>query len=384
MDSGEMIFKLIRSAISGDKLTDTSNIDWDKIYMTAQAHSIANLIAYAIDNMLNKPPQNVADAFNSIRDMNILRESAQQLEAELMLDMMETEGVDNMPLKGFITKNLYPSPDMRTMCDVDVLIRDGCMDKAEKIMQELGYPVREESGREIVYKRPPYLSFELHRAFVSEKYQKTVFDYYKNIWDRALLSAGKKHIYELTKEDFYIYMIVHISKHYMTGGIGIRAFLDVYIYLEKYAGVLDREYLDNEFQKINLLEFCKNTERLAYVWFAGRAHNAATASMEEFILSGGTYGSKVHGDAAYALREGGSKHTGLKKKLSVIFPPYENMCYLYPKLKGKALLLPFYWVYRIIDRSINKRENIKTALTYTATESDIDYLKLHLTEVGLI
>ena len=384
MNSGEMIFYLIRSAISGDKLTDISGIDWDKLYSTAQAHSIANLIAYAIDNMEDKPPQNVIRAFNSVRDMNIMRESSQQLEAEQMLDMMEAEGVDNMPLKGFITKNLYPSPDMRTMCDVDVLIRDGCMDKAEKIMQELGYPVREESAREVVYKRPPYLSFELHRAFVSEKYQKTVFDYYKNIWDKAVLAAGKKHSYELTKEDFYIYMIVHISKHYLTGGIGIRAFLDVYIYLEKYAEELDREYIDNEFRKIKLLEFCKNTEKLAYVWFAGQEHDTATAHMEEYVLSGGTYGSKLYGDAAYALCEGGTKHSGFKKKLNVIFPPYKNMCYLYPGLRGKAILLPFYWVYRVIDRFINKRNNIKAALTYTATEKDVDNLKLHLNEVGLI
>ena len=385
MDSRKTLFQLIRSAISGQGLSYGSDIDWNWIYHIAKAHSIANIISYAIDLMDDKPSEKIINEFNKVREMNIMRESMQQLETCQILDIMDSEGVDNMPLKGFITKNLYPSPDMRTMCDVDILIKDGCMDKAEQIMQRLDYPIREGGGREVVYKRPPYLSFELHRAFVSEKYQKVVFDYYNNIWDKAVLSEGRRHSYELTNEDFYIYMIVHISKHYLSGGIGVRAFLDVYIFLEKYKDTLDRKYIEEEFNRIDLLEFCKNSEKLAYIWFAGGTHDEKTAKMEEFVLSGGAYGSRVKGDAAYALREGNNiKYAGLKRKLYTIFLPYENMCQLYPRLKGKAALLPFYWIYRIADRFINKRNKVRSALKYTATEADVDELRTHLTDVGLI
>ena len=48
----------------------------------------------------------------------------QQLELENVMAHFEKEGIDYVPLKGWIIKNLYPKPDMRSMCDVDILIRD--------------------------------------------------------------------------------------------------------------------------------------------------------------------------------------------------------------------------------------------------------------------
>ena len=45
----------------------------------------------------------------------------------------------NIKIKGCVMKKLYPSPNMRSMCDIDILIEDDGIDRAEKIMQNLGY-----------------------------------------------------------------------------------------------------------------------------------------------------------------------------------------------------------------------------------------------------
>ena len=385
-DNKKVLLNLIKSAISGEVIVETKDLDWKWVYTVSCAHSLCGLVAYAIDKLEHKPPQQIVAVFDNARNVGIVRESKQQVEADIIFDMMEAEGVINMPMKGFITKNLYPSPDMRSMCDVDILIKDGFMDKAERIMQELKYPIREGGGREVVYKRPPLISFELHRSFVSEKYQKIVFDYYRQIWDKAKLVDGKKFSYQLTNEDFYIYMIVHIAKHYLSGGIGIRAILDVYVFLEHYKGVLDREYIKSEFNKIKLLSFADNIEKMSYVWFADGECDDITANMTDFIFQSGTYGSKLYGDAAYALRDGqsGGRHTGLKRFANALFLPYDNMCELYPALKKRPWMLVFYWFYRIFDRLLNDREKVKRSMKYTAEEKDVNLLENHLKKIGLM
>jgi hypothetical protein len=57
----------------------------------------------------------------------------------------------------------------------------------------------------------------------------------------------------LEPEDFYIYQMGHLYKHYSKGGSGIRSVLDTYIYLKRYEDILDRGYLDKEFEKMGIL-----------------------------------------------------------------------------------------------------------------------------------
>ena len=40
-----------------------------------------------------------------------------------LLKDFEENSVDCMPIKGFVIKNYYPSAEMRTMGDIDILIR---------------------------------------------------------------------------------------------------------------------------------------------------------------------------------------------------------------------------------------------------------------------
>ena len=47
----------------------------------------------------------------------------QEYEIQALLDSFEQEGIDCMPIKGWITRTFYPDPLMRSMADLDVVIR---------------------------------------------------------------------------------------------------------------------------------------------------------------------------------------------------------------------------------------------------------------------
>ena len=46
------------------------------------------------------------------------------------------------------------------------------------------------------------------------------------IWGHCSSLPDKPNQYLMTKEDFYIYHVIHMAKHFLNGGIGIKHFLD--------------------------------------------------------------------------------------------------------------------------------------------------------------
>ena len=89
---------------------------------------------------------------------------------------------------------------------------------------------------------------EAHRAMYDKTVDGRQAEYFSDM-SRAVLREGYQFTYDFNIEDFYIYMIAHIAKHFYAMGCGIRNLLDIYIYLNKYGEQLDREYISSELKK---------------------------------------------------------------------------------------------------------------------------------------
>lgn len=95
-------------------------IDWDGMYTLTEYHSLTNLIAYAIDDTV---PEEIADRFAKHSSLAFARYMKYDYETKEICRIFEEKRIQHMLLKGFIMKDYYPSPEMRTMCDVDILVK---------------------------------------------------------------------------------------------------------------------------------------------------------------------------------------------------------------------------------------------------------------------
>lgn len=59
----------------------------------------------------------------------------------------------------------------------------------------------------------------------------------------------------MSHDDFYIYHICHLFKHYSGGGTGLRSLSDTNVYYREYGECLDLAYIDAELKKLGLKEF---------------------------------------------------------------------------------------------------------------------------------
>lgn len=380
---------LVRCALRGEAPDSVpQDVNIVNILNLAKLHNLCELISYVVPSISPEPERVIVDKFKRLNLTGIAQQVHQDIEMEALSREFVSSGVDMLPLKGTVIKPLYPSPDMRSMCDIDILVRPEQLEAAKAIMlDKLGFNAENIviGEHDLGFKKPPFINIELHHAMTDKSVSADAYEYYKDIWSLARLKNGSEHIYELSHEDFYIHHIEHMTKHYRSGGCGVRAFCDVFLLISKYQDEMDFEYIEGVLKRLGLDVFEKHVRCAALKWFGDGAGDEVSDIIESFVLHGGSFGfaeDKETADIAskYSSDKGVNKLSFYWKK---IFLPYQNMKSGYPVLIKYPILLPFCWIHRAFDRLLFKRDRIKHQIELAASNDAIAEYVSHMNAVGL-
>ena len=248
------VIYLIRLAlgeeINEDKFNDSN---WEEIYRISEEQNISNLTFYGIEKLNNiKIDEYLYDRWLQDREEYIINDIKQQEEGKLIIRKLNENNIDHAISKGYLIKDIYPTTDMRTMGDIDFLIKPKDRKKVKDIMESLGYNLKILNRfSEDSYIKSPIYHIEMHTHLLAKN--SIYYHYYNNIWKNLILKEKNTYIFSL--EDFYIYMIIHFAKHYLYAGAGIRNIIDIYLYNQKYNNELNKKYIKNELKELDLEEF---------------------------------------------------------------------------------------------------------------------------------
>lgn len=290
-------------------------------------------------------------AWRERRDMLGAQSVVQQGEARALVQAFVAQGLHVLPLKGYYMKEMYPRPEQRQMCDLDMLLQEGEMEQARALMEGRGY-VNEhfQEGHHDNYRKKPFLYVELHRRLLDEDspYAQGLGD----VFQRA--QPGPDGAWRLNWSDFYLFLLVHFVKHVEWAGTGPRSVLDVYLFRQAHEDQLDRGYLHSKLTEMGLETFCADVEQIAQYWFApdGRemALSPSAQALANEILGSAVYGTRRQVEENL-LREhrgdhGSVEQAGLRYLWNCIFLPRKNMEMMYPVLRRHPALLPACWLVR--------------------------------------
>ena len=169
------IILLIKSAIYNTKVVIQDGFDWTEAEKIIRRHNIYGLILYGLYNSDIAVPKWLNDKFCS---RTFLLENLWNKGDEIQKRFKEN-GIEFIPLKGIVLKDLYPSPHMRSMSDIDILIKEKEYNKKIKpLMLEMGYTEGKESDHELHWEKDGQM-IELHKRIIPS-YNK---DFYKVIGD---------------------------------------------------------------------------------------------------------------------------------------------------------------------------------------------------------
>jgi len=270
---------------------------------------------------------------------------------------LEGYGIDFLMMKGSVLKNIYPKPVMRQMGDIDLMIYDTTMNRSRELFKFMGYDLVNSVKIHDVYKKEPHWIVEAHWSLFDKDVDKKIYDYYQT--RRAKLVPGKQSTYELSIEDFYVYMIAHMAKHFYENGCGIRNLVDIYVYLEHYKDKFDYDKLEGELEVCGLSTFEYQARRLAYDWLEKKELDNQEKSLFYFMLDCGVYGKGENGFWSQFAKQTDTDNEKIDKVIKgkwYLFPPISYMKEFYPKLNKFPVLLPWYWLKRGI-RGITSKES---------------------------
>ncbi len=337
------------------------NLNWARLYEIAAYHHLSNMLCYGIEKLEPqwRPEQATMEKFQRDRKFALAKEAAQHFTLEQVLRTLEKHRIFCLPLKGYLIKYLYPRPDMRLMADLDILFKDEQTEEVKELMLGMGFTLKHFGANHDVYVKEPFINIEMHRRLVAQ--DSPYSGYLKKTWARARLEEGSQYIHRLSWEDFYIYLLIHLAKHFSKGGTGIRSILDIWLYEKHYGPLMDRNYIQRELEEIKLQEFARHMVELGQVWFGQAESNELYDEIADYILASGMYGTGKHGIiTAINKNQGhGPRSTGLMKlryRLKIFFPGLKHMSILYPFLHRLPFLLPVSWVLRGLKCLVGKRQ----------------------------
>nr|MCR5817133.1 nucleotidyltransferase family protein [Ruminococcus sp.] len=307
----------------------------------AKAHSLAAIAAYALESAGIED-----EAFDNEKNNAIRKNIIFDAEREGVTDRLEEEGIWYMPLKGIIIKDMYPAIGMRQMCDNDILFDKRYRDRLVMIMEQQGFSLnKEDTSHDIVFYKEPVCNFEMHIELFGGGNFYQLNSFFEEIAEnRVIKDEDNKFGYHLSDEDYYLYMIAHEFKHFTLGGVGLRSFVDTYIYLENKKATLDRDYISEQVKLMGMEDFESKNREIAYKLFEGRRLSDDEREMFDYCVFSDSYGKLKNRVTNRYNKNSKSKLRYIKSRLIL---PDEMVKYTFPYFYEHKYLMPLLPIYRM-------------------------------------
>lgn len=369
-----------------------SDLNWQFIIQLVNYNTCMNLFFNGISKLPEeyRPNEEIYSEMQNLNNLFLTQDINQMYELSILFEEFEKQGVYFIPLKGYVLKADYPQSDFRIMTDSDILFKENQIDLVKKIYRSLGYKFEHfDNDNQYHFKKEPFIYIEMHTSLVNHKDEK--YAYFLDIWEKSHKKENYNYYYEMTKEDYYIFLIEHASNHFKIGGIGLRQLIDIYLFNKKYEKVLDYSYLTTEFEKIDLLVFEQKIKNIAVKWFEKQDFSSFSL-LEEFILLSSTLGrfdvtfANKSIEHKQAMLKNNKKPSKIKFLISQIFPSKENMKKSYLYLNKFSFLLPISWIQMwgkriFISRNVHFKRGLKSRMDYIDEKGE-EYLNNIYSEVG--
>ncbi len=388
----DILISLIRCAITGEETdgireTDLTNDVLSSLLALSSKNDVSQIIADMLIKHNLVADEEMKEIFKLSAKNALMRTEKIAFEYRTICDLFENNAISYMPLKGSVIRNLYPKDWYRTSCDIDILIKKEDVKRAVSLVTEsLEYTLHEEKSHDIGFYTKSGLHIELHFSLIEDKSlhlgdkRRWNADCLEGVWQSARVKDGTKYHYIMDADLFYIYHMAHMAKHFEGGGCGVRSIIDLYL--------INRDMKSESDNKEALLKECKLREfsdslcDLSNAWFESGKYTDILYSLEEYIVTGGVYGSSEN-NFLYKKDKKGGKFRYIMYR---IFMPYDVLKYIYPTLKKYKWLYPFYTVRRWFERLLfggRMKKSIKE-LSFNDTDNpDREKMNEMIEKIGL-
>ena len=332
-------------------------ITYSDVFKVASMHSMASTVWYFIgDKVREECPGDLVMRWERETGMDFVKNLVQTEEFQAITKLLSQNKIRFLPIKGFLFKNIWKSPEYRTMADMDFYVDPSDMEKVSQLLLSNGYSENSKEEMHDTFDKPPYVHVEIHRGLERDT---------KESFDNWIAKEDDPYWYYMGDEDFVVYNVSHMYKHFVKGGCGARSLFDIHLYLKRKGDSLNQNLLKEKLEERGLWRFYTILLHLGEMWFKNGTISYAEydsdllkdgipgeqlLEFEYFIATGGAYGN-VNNKVLF----GAKNKSKLGYVMSRLFLPYRDMREIYKWLKPLPFLLPIAYLVRIVSAVFNKK-----------------------------
>ena len=169
------VIQLLQIYMGMDECVDTfpKQVDWAEVYELAVKHNIGGILYTAI----RKLPEQQGLQKDIQRELqvhfyaSVSRSKEQDMRMVQVIEYLNQKKIFHVLMKGWVLKRYYPIPELRTMGDVDFLIREEDRQRTHEALLQLGFLCTSDKGFVWCYEKGNTL-LEVHSRICFSKSRK--------------------------------------------------------------------------------------------------------------------------------------------------------------------------------------------------------------------
>ena len=381
------IVELSRTAIFDDTpFAPEESVNWEYIYNKSIEQNITGLLFSAVSKLSKeyRPDKELYAKWQQKMLETIAVTSRQYNEFLKMSKVVSDAGIKMVGLKGCIIRNQYPVPELRTMGDFDVIVENDSLKAVGELFSFNGYDVTKDLFGIVADNKKAH--WEIFTSLEEE------FVINTRTWSEKILetSMALDGIYTTSYTYFLAHTIIHMGKHYIEKGAGIRNLCDIALFVSKYKEQIDFGILKNICDEQNFTKIFNYTLNALNQWYGVVLsgvdfEKTDTEKFVEYFLTNGIFGKHDNVLLRQFSLDEREDSKGLKR---LLFPPVSTLRNRYKYLQKYPFLLPVAWIQRILYGRFTKKvkfskmlKDIKGASGFSDTRlqwlKELDLIERH-------
>ena len=351
----DLLMNLLRAGITGERpcldlFADRwADVSTRRVAELAARHDVVLTIYGALDGAENPVLLKLKKALSGLYAPQFAKIINQDREGSALLDAFDEAGIDCIPLKGWVLRQLYADPFSRSMSDLDILVRDYKYERIRLIMEAQGYtPHGSSSWKHDKFTKDPFMNVEVHKRLTDNSGSVRAWE--DQVWEHCTRVEGTKHRFAMSDEDFYVFHLVHMHKDFMNGALGFRRLADLWL-LRRNSSEEAIASAEGTLADLGLGLFSERMARVASVCFDGCDMDQNSEVLLRFAADGAVFtdNRRYKLGRMATLSDGSVNQAKVKSVFCAIFLPPQRMKAQFPILNSRPALMPYYWLKRIFQ-----------------------------------
>lgn len=296
----KIVLNLVSAALFDDQSDVESGLEGDALADELLAHSVLPIVVSGTYSV------GAEEFFKKWR-----KRSNEIVAANMMIsyehtelhDLLTENGIPYVILKGAASASYYPTPILRTMGDVDFLVKVQDLKRAGELLEGIGFqPEADTGGVHIGYHRGNS-TWEMHRS-INGIPESVVGDmirgYLSDVIETAVDYDEGNGILRIPDPFHHgLVLLLHTASHLTSEGVGLRHLCDWAVFVNHFSDAQFVELFESRLKACGLWRFAQLLTLVSVKYlhlppkaWAGEAGEELLEGMIRDILTGGNFGQK--------------------------------------------------------------------------------------------